>query len=73
MPTTLPVPTVGTRCSCGNAATEDGGTCQWCIPHDHDPAENSHGFSWPTGICYRCGLMAQDCCERASNCEGVRR
>lgn len=58
-------------CECGNAAEAGLETCEYCTPHDHDhePTSRDHAFG-VNMLCRDCGLLAQDCCEVASQCPG---
>lgn len=58
------------RCQCANKATviEDGEAyCEWCIPHFHEFTQKPHDFT-ANMLCRKCRLLAQDCCEVASEC-----
>lgn len=57
------------KCECGNETYDDLLWCEWCEPHSHEPPSRSHSFT-PNMLCTDCKLLAQDCCDAASECPG---
>ncbi len=55
------------RCECGNLAEDGSAYCEWCEPHEHEEVKYRHDFN-QNMICGTCRLLAQDCCEAASEC-----